>query len=55
MANTFDGYKIFKRLDYATVVLQYLMVEMIDNCRDDQLMTLMRSSGTICEKMLSFW
>ena len=44
-----------KRLDYATVVLQYLMVEMIDNCRDDQLMTLMRSSGTICEKMLSFW
>ena len=47
--------EILKRLDYATVVLQYLMVEMIDNCRDDQLMTLMRSSGTICEKMLSFW
>ena len=31
------------------------MVDMIDKSRGDQLMTLMRSSGTICEKMLSFW
>ena len=43
------------RLDYATVILQYLMVEMIDSSRSDQLTTLMRQSGTICEKMLSFW
>ena len=43
------------RLDYATVILQYLMVEMIESSRSDQLTTLMRQSGTICEKMLSFW
>ena len=43
------------RLDYGTVILQYLMVDMIENSRPDQLNTLMRQSTSICEKMLSFW
>ena len=31
------------------------MVDMIGGSRGDQLMTLMRGSNTICEKMLGFW
>ena len=43
------------KLEYATIILQYLMVDMIESARQDQLKTLLRQSGTVAEKMLSFW
>ena len=43
------------RLEYATIILQYLMVDMMESARPDQLRTLLRQSGTVAEKMLSFW
>ncbi|CAG5087050.1 Oidioi.mRNA.OKI2018_I69.PAR.g11444.t1.cds [Oikopleura dioica] len=43
------------KLEYATLILQYLIIDMIEKMQPNNLGTLFRHSNTIGEKMLSYW
>ncbi|CBY24850.1 unnamed protein product [Oikopleura dioica] len=43
------------KLEYATLILQYLIIDMIEKMPSHNLGTLFRHSNTIGEKMLSYW